>query len=65
MKFKEVIGILKKDGSYFVRQTGSHQQYHHPVKHGTVTIAGKPNEDVHPKTLKSIFKQAEILNNIS
>ena len=25
----------------------------------------KPNEDVHPKTLKSIFKQAQILNNNS
>ena len=53
MKFKEVW------------QTGSHQQYHHANKKGTVTIAGKPNEDVHPKTLKSIFKQAQILNNNS
>ncbi|MBK6773455.1 MAG: type II toxin-antitoxin system HicA family toxin [Ignavibacteria bacterium] len=54
MKFKEVIKIIKEDGWYFVRQIGSHQQYHHEIKKGTVTVAGKSNDDIHPKTLKSI-----------
>lgn len=60
MKFKEVIRIIKNDGWYFVRQVGSHQQYHHKFKKGTVTVAGKSNDEVHPKTLKSIFKQAQL-----
>lgn len=61
MKFKEVIRIINDDGWYFVRQVGSHHQYHHKNKKGTVTIAGKPNDDIHPKTLKSILKQAQII----
>ncbi|MDZ4710793.1 MAG: type II toxin-antitoxin system HicA family toxin [bacterium] len=60
MKFKEVLKLIKKDGWYFVRQVGSHQQFHHITKKGTVTVAGKPNEEVHPKTLKSILSQAKI-----
>jgi len=60
LKFKEVIRIIKEDGWYYVRQTGSHRQYHHKVKKGTVTIAGRPNDEVHPKTLKSILNQAQI-----
>ncbi len=62
MKFKDVIKMIKKDGWFFVRQVGSHQQYHHVRKKGTVTIAGKLNDDVHPKTLKSILFQAQISN---
>lgn len=41
-----------------VRMKGSHRQFHHLTKPGTVTVAGKPNVDMNPKTLKSIFKQA-------
>jgi predicted RNA binding protein YcfA (HicA-like mRNA interferase family) len=64
MKFKEIIGMIKLDGWYLVRQVGSHQQYHHSSKKGTVTIAGNANDDVHPKTLKSILKQAQISSTI-
>ena len=46
------------DGWVQVAQKGSHRQYKHPTKKGRVTIAGKPNQDVHPKTLNSIMKQA-------
>jgi predicted RNA binding protein YcfA (HicA-like mRNA interferase family) len=37
---------------------GSHRQYKHPRKTGTVTVAGKPSLDVPPGTLNSILKQA-------
>ena len=37
---------------------GSHRQFHHPTKPGTVTIAGKPSVDVPPGTLNSVLKQA-------
>ncbi len=58
MKIKKVIDILFKDGWFLVNHEGSHRQYKHPTKKGRVTVAGALNEDVHPKTLKSIFQQA-------
>ena len=50
--------LLERDGWYLSRQRGSHRQYKHPKKLGLVTIAGKPNDDLAPGTLNSIFKQA-------
>jgi len=37
---------------------GSHRQFRHPEKPGTVTVAGKPSIDVPIGTLGSILKQA-------
>ena len=58
LKTKIVIKILEADGSYFVRQKGSHRQYKHPTKKGTVTINGKLNDTQDQELLISIFKQA-------
>lgn len=41
-----------------VRQKGSHRQYHHTLKSGTVTVAGKDSVEIPPGTLNSILKQA-------
>jgi predicted RNA binding protein YcfA (HicA-like mRNA interferase family) len=41
-----------------VRVKGSHRQFHHPTKRGTVTVAGKPSIDIPPGTLNSALKQA-------
>jgi predicted RNA binding protein YcfA (HicA-like mRNA interferase family) len=60
VKVREAIRAVKKDGWYLVRQAGGHRQYHHPTKRGTVTIAGKLNDDLPPKTWASIQKQAGI-----
>jgi len=49
---------LRKDGWVVVRQRGSHRQLHHPTKPGTVTVAGKPNEDLTPKMEAAILRQA-------
>jgi predicted RNA binding protein YcfA (HicA-like mRNA interferase family) len=57
-KVQELIARLEADGWYQVRQKGSHRQYHHKVKAGTVTVAGKPSIEVPPGTLNSILKQA-------
>jgi predicted RNA binding protein YcfA (HicA-like mRNA interferase family) len=57
-KVKELIELLENDGWFEVRQKGSHRQYHHPNKPGTVTVSGKPSVDVPPGTLSSILKQA-------
>jgi predicted RNA binding protein YcfA (HicA-like mRNA interferase family) len=58
VKVKAVIAALESDGWTQVRVTGSHRQFHHPSKPGTVTVAGKPNVDLPPGTLNSVLKQA-------
>jgi len=58
VKVKELIALLEKDGWFQVRSRGSHRQFHHRSKPGTVTVAGKPSIDVPPGTLNSALKQA-------
>ena len=58
MKVKELIRLLEKDGWEQARMRGSHHQYRHPSKAGTVTVAGKSSADIPPGTLASILKQA-------
>ncbi|HEY0079252.1 MAG TPA: type II toxin-antitoxin system HicA family toxin [Pyrinomonadaceae bacterium] len=58
MKVKEVIKLLEDGGWYLARTKGSHRQFKHPTKSGTVTVSGKPSVDVPPGTLNSILKQA-------
>jgi predicted RNA binding protein YcfA (HicA-like mRNA interferase family) len=58
LKVRELIRLVEKDGWIHVRTTGSHRQFHHPRKPGTVTIAGKPSVDVPPKTMASVLRQA-------
>jgi predicted RNA binding protein YcfA (HicA-like mRNA interferase family) len=58
MKIREIIVILVRDGWFLVDQKGSHRQYKHATKKGRVTVAGALRDDVNPKTLKSIFRQA-------
>ena len=58
MKIRDVIKRIENDGWYPIGQEGSHRHYKHPVKKGRVTVAGHPGQDLHPKTLKSILRQA-------
>ena len=60
MRVRDVIRLVEADGWRLVSIKGSHRQYKHPYKPGRVTIAGRLDMDLHPKTLKSIFKQAGI-----
>jgi len=50
--------MIERDGWYQIRSKGSHRQYKHPTKGGRVTIAGKPSDDLAPKTFESILRQA-------
>ena len=50
--------MVEDDGWRFSRQNGSHRQYKHPDKKGTVTITGKPSDNLDKGTQKSILKQA-------
>lgn len=47
MKVKELIALIETDGWV---------QFHHPTKHGTVTVAGKLNIEIPPATLSSALK---------
>jgi predicted RNA binding protein YcfA (HicA-like mRNA interferase family) len=58
MKVKDLIKLIELDGWIQVRMRGSHRQFNHPKKPGTVTVSGKPNVDVPPGTLNSALKQA-------
>ncbi len=59
MKFREVVRALEADGWQLDRQAGSHRQYRHPTKPGTVTVAvHNLGKDVKQGTLASIWKQA-------
>jgi predicted RNA binding protein YcfA (HicA-like mRNA interferase family) len=58
MKVQEVIRLIELDGWYLVRMKGSHRHFKHPVKRGTVTVAGKPSVEMPPGTLNSVLKQA-------
>jgi predicted RNA binding protein YcfA (HicA-like mRNA interferase family) len=58
VKIREVLKALRQDGWTLKNQEGSHRQLVHPMKTGKVTVAGHEADDVPPKTLKSILKQA-------
>jgi len=50
---------ITEEGRWEIDRTrGSHRQLVHPIKLGTVTVSGHPGDDIHPKTLKSVLRQA-------
>ncbi len=57
-KVREMIRLVEQDGWYRVRTHGSHRQFKHAAKRGTVTIAGRLSKDLGPDTVSSILKQA-------
>lgn len=58
MKVRDLIRLLEDDGWYLVRTRGSHRQFKHLTKAGTVTVAGKAGVDIPPGTLNAILKQS-------
>ena len=58
VKVHELVTRLETDGWSQVRQKGSHRQFRHPTKPGTVTVAGTSSVEVPPGTLNSILKHA-------
>ncbi|MDD9800146.1 MAG: type II toxin-antitoxin system HicA family toxin [Gammaproteobacteria bacterium] len=61
-KYRELDRIVRNDGWQLHRTRGSHGNYRHPTKPGTVTIPQKFNAVAPPKTAKAILKQARIPN---
>lgn len=46
MKYSELIRILKKDGWFSVRQSGSHMIMVHPVKKGQLTVPNHGSKEI-------------------
>jgi predicted RNA binding protein YcfA (HicA-like mRNA interferase family) len=63
VKFRDLIKLLRDDGWVHVRTTGSHLHFKHPTKLGVVTVpaGGKEGRDVAPGTLRSILRQAGLI----
>lgn len=61
IKIMMIIKTLEKDGWYIARQKGSHRQFKHPSKKGTVTVNGKPSDDVWGTLLRSIEEQSGLV----
>ena len=57
-KVSDAIKMVENDGWELARTKGSHRQFKHESKSGTVTIAGKKSKDLPPSTWNSIKKQA-------
>lgn len=57
-KVRDILKMLEEDGWVLVRTKGSHRQFKHPSKPGTVTVSGKASLDIPRGTLNSILKQA-------
>ena len=57
MHSRDVIRLLKNDGWVATRVHGSHHQFRHEVKSGTVTVP-HPTRDLKQGTLRSIERQA-------
>ena len=58
MKRRDLRKMIEKDGWIYRYSTGGHDQYEHPKKPGKVTLCGHDSDEVQPKTLKSVLKQA-------
>ncbi|MBN2971085.1 type II toxin-antitoxin system HicA family toxin [Roseomonas aeriglobus] len=59
MKSRDVIARIEAAGWVRVRQAGSHIQFRHPTRLGTVTVP-HPKSDLAIGTLKSIERQSGV-----
>lgn len=62
MKAREIVKMIEQDGWRLARTRGSHRQYKHPMKPGTVTVPSKSSRDLPPGLEKSILEQAGLRN---
>ena len=57
-KVRDILKALKRDGWRPERQEGSHRQFRHPAKPGTVTVNGHEGDTLSHGLVASILKQA-------
>jgi predicted RNA binding protein YcfA (HicA-like mRNA interferase family) len=60
VKSSELLRILKKDGWYTIRQTGSHMIMAHDTKSSQIVVPFHASKEIKKGTLLSILKDAGI-----
>lgn len=58
LKISEIIKLIEHEGWRLHTARGNHRQFKHPDRSGRVTVAGKPSDTLHPRTERSILRQA-------
>lgn len=58
MKYNELIRILKQNGWFIVRQTGSHLMMQHPQKTIQLTVPSHGSKEIGKGLQQKILKQA-------
>lgn len=62
MKYSELLRLLKKDGWFEIRQSGSHIIMKHPTKPNIIPVPFHASKEIKKGTLNAILKMAEIEN---
>jgi len=57
-KVRDLLRMLRVDGWSLERRTGSHRQFRHPWKKGTVTVNGYESETLSHGPVNAIVKRA-------
>lgn len=60
MKASELFKILKSDGWFEIRQTGSHVMMKHPLKDGQLVVPYHGSKEVSKGIVNAILKEAKI-----
>lgn len=63
MKYCELFKILKQDGWFEIRQTGSHVIMKHPIKQEQLTVPNHGSKEVKKGLCSALLKQAGIKTN--
>jgi predicted RNA binding protein YcfA (HicA-like mRNA interferase family) len=59
-KVRAMVTALKNDGWFLERQKGSHRQFRHATKPGTVTVPGHSSDTLGHGMVNSILRQADL-----
>jgi predicted RNA binding protein YcfA (HicA-like mRNA interferase family) len=57
-KVRDILRVLREEGWWLERQTGSHRQFRHGAKRGTVTVNGHDGDTLSHGLVNAILKQA-------
>ena len=60
MKYSELFRLLKRDGWFELRQSGSHVIMKHPTKSEQITVPFHAGKEVKKGLLRTLLKQANI-----
>jgi len=61
LKYSELLRLLKQDGWFVVRQTGSHHIMKHETKSGILIIPFHAGKEIGTGLLRATLKKAQIL----